>query len=210
MKILVVAATAAEVAQFGEKMPECARILVTGVGPIATAWAVADHLARHQYDVVIQAGVAGTFDSGLPLGTLVRVVADTYGDLGAEDHDNYLSVFDMGLLLPDDALHQQGMLPAPLHNTPTTGDMPQVTGITVSTVTGSVATVARRAAMGHCTESMEGAAFHYACLKAGVPFMQVRALSNYVTPRDRSSWKMKEAIIALNDWLIAYTTALCG
>jgi futalosine hydrolase len=210
MKLLVVAATEAEVALFRSRMPACAHVLITGVGPIATTWAVTNHLATNQYDLVIQAGVAGTFHHHLLLGTLVWVVADTYGDLGAEDHDNYLSIYDLGLQQPDEAPHKGGMLPAPTEGVPVPAGMPQTTGITVSTVTGCDATVARRAAMGHGTESMEGAAFHYACLKAGVPFMQVRALSNYVTPRDRSSWKMKEAIIALNDWLIAYTTALCG
>ena len=210
MNVLVVAATEAEVAIFRSRTPACAHILITGVGPIATTWAVTNHLATHQYDLVIQAGVAGTFHHHLQLGSLVWVIADTYGDLGAEDHDNYLSMFELGLQPKDDAIHKAGMLTAPTADIPVPGGMPQVTGITVSTVTGSAATVARRAAMGHCTESMEGAAFHYVCLKAAVPYVQVRALSNYVTPRDRSSWKMKEAIIALNDWLIAYTTAICG
>lgn len=210
MKVLVVAATEAEVAIFRSRIPACAHILVTGVGPIATTWAVTSHLSAYQYDLIIQAGVAGSFHHHLPLGTLVWVVADTYGDLGAEDHDKYLTVFDLGLMKHDDAIHSAGMLPAPTAGFPLPGGMPQVTGITVSTVTGSAATVAHRAAMGHCTESMEGAAFHYACMKAGMPFIQIRALSNYVTPRDRNSWKMKEAIIALNDWLIAYTSNLCG
>lgn len=209
MKVLVVAATDAEVGLFRANMPASSEILITGVGPIATTWAVTHHLALHGYDLVIQAGVAGSFHQNLPLGGLVWVVADTYGDLGAEDHDNFLSVFDLGLQSSNDTVHHSGMLLAPTDGIPAPGNMPQVTGITVSTVAGSVATVARRAAMGHCTESMEGAAFHFACLKAGVPFVQVRALSNYVTPRDRSSWKMKEAIIALNDWLITYTTAIC-
>jgi futalosine hydrolase len=55
-----------------------------------------------------------------------------------------------------------------------------------------------------CVESMEGAAFHYVCLQEGMPFAQVRAISNYVTPRDKSQWQMKDAIVNLNKWVIGF------
>ena len=37
---------------------------------------------------------------------------------------------------------------------------------------------------------MEGAAFMYACLIAGVPFAQVRAVSNRVERRNRAAWDL--------------------
>jgi futalosine hydrolase len=48
-------------------------------------------------------------------------------------------------------------------------------------------------------ESMEGAAFMYASLIAGVPFAQVRAVSNMVERRNRGAWKIDAAITALGD-----------
>jgi futalosine hydrolase len=50
-------------------------------------------------------------------------------------------------------------------------------------------------------ESMEGAALHYACLMEHIPFIQLRAVSNYVGERDKSKWKMIEAITVLNEKL---------
>lgn len=44
---------------------------------------------------------------------------------------------------------------------------------------------------------MEGAAFMYACLMHKVSFAQIRAVSNVVERRNRSTWKVKEAIEAL-------------
>jgi len=41
---------------------------------------------------------------------------------------------------------------------------------------------------------MEGAAFMYACLIAGVPFAQVRAVSNRVERRNRAAWDLAGAI----------------
>ena len=48
-------------------------------------------------------------------------------------------------------------------------------------------------------ESMEGAAFMYASLIAGVPFAQVRAVSNAVERRNRGAWKIDAAIRALGE-----------
>ena len=44
---------------------------------------------------------------------------------------------------------------------------------------------------------MEGAGFMYACLIQAVPFAQVRAVSNMVERRNRSAWKIDEAIASL-------------
>ena len=47
-------------------------------------------------------------------------------------------------------------------------------------------------------ESMEGAAFHFVCLQENIPFLQLRAVSNYVGERDKSKWKIDLAIKNLN------------
>jgi len=49
---------------------------------------------------------------------------------------------------------------------------------------------------------MEGAAFHYACLKEKVPYAEIRSISNYVEKRDRSKWNIPLAIKNLNDFFI--------
>jgi futalosine hydrolase len=52
-------------------------------------------------------------------------------------------------------------------------------------------------------ESMEGAAFMFACQIHGLPFAQVRSVSNIVERRNRRGWKIVEAIASLNDAAIA-------
>jgi futalosine hydrolase len=51
-------------------------------------------------------------------------------------------------------------------------------------------------------ESMEGAAFFYACLAAGVPFAEIRSISNRVEPRNRDAWDLPLAIRNLNGVLV--------
>jgi futalosine hydrolase len=41
---------------------------------------------------------------------------------------------------------------------------------------------------------MEGAAFFYAANLLDVPSIQLRAISNYIEPRDRSKWEIKLAL----------------
>ena len=43
----------------------------------------------------------------------------------------------------------------------------------------------------------------YSCLVAGVPFAQVRAVSNVVERRNRAAWKIEEAVAALGTVAIA-------
>ena len=77
--------------------------------------------------------------------------------------------------------------------------LPRVSGITVNTVHGrdaSIADAARRFAPQ--VESMEGAAFMYACAIAAIPYAQVRAVSNVVERRNRSAWQIGPAVTALS------------
>ena len=48
---------------------------------------------------------------------------------------------------------------------------------------------------------MEGAAFAHACTLSGVKYLQIRALSNYVEPRNKLNWKIDQSIINLNNVL---------
>ena len=211
MKLLIVSATEGEVsivrkyiADGGPVVHEV-HMLTTGVGPIATTFALTKELCANQYDLVLQAGVGGSFDKSIPLGSLVKISAERYGDLGAEDHDDYLDIFSMGLIAADEHPHSGGWLVAPASAWADKITLPAATGLTVSTVSGSERTIAMRMRQYGCqVESMEGAALHYTCLQLGVPFVQVRAISNYVIPRDKSQWQMKDAIINLNNWLIEF------
>jgi futalosine hydrolase len=55
-------------------------------------------------------------------------------------------------------------------------------------------------------ESMEGAAFHYIAITEKIPYIQLRAVSNFVGERDKTKWKMKEAIGILNEKLLQIIT----
>ena len=215
MRMIIVAATAVEAASLGARLGagrersanviEYAyaghevHVLVTGVGMVATAVWSSQALTQAKYDLAINIGLCGSFDRSLTPGTVVHVVSDRVAELGAEDGDRFLTLGELGLLEPGDLPYTR---PALVNDHPPAnralGRLPNVNGITVNTVhgaEGSIAAVVER--FKPQVESMEGAAFMYACLVHDVTFAQVRAVSNVVERRDRARWKVSEAIDAL-------------
>lgn len=178
------------------------QVLCTGVGMMATAFALGQQLASGQPpNLAIQAGIGGAIDRSISLGDVVRVSTETMGDLGSEAPDGrFLSLAEIGLPAGFPFNQREALVaPTPSASLP----FREVNGLTVNKVTGSAAGVAhlRKRFPEAQVESMEGAAFFYACLRAGVEPLQLRAISNYVEVRQREHWKMKEAVEALNSAL---------
>ncbi len=217
MKILLVAATSAEIAPFLDFLNSRHQILatnhyltphhdieivITGVGMVATTFQLTKKLAQHHYDWVIQAGIAGSYDKQLALGALCWVQSDRMGDLGAEDHYRFLDIFDLALQHPNETPYMDGCLWNPLLELPFGLTAIKTTALTVNTTSGSETTIATRSNKYRAQlESMEGAALHWVCLQYGVPFLQLRSISNYVEPRDKDKWDIPKAIEALNQSL---------
>ena len=215
MRVLLVAATEAEVSPFVSGLrrvsavgPRVTRyqgsghdidILISGVGMVATATWCSRVLSAERFDVVLNLGVCGSFRPEIFPGAVVHVVSDRLPELGAEDGDAFLTIQEMKLLGEDEFPFTGGRLVNA--SPPVLGvltSMRGVSGITVNTVHGnddSIASVTKR--FSPDVESMEGAAFMYACMIQGVPFAQVRAVSNMVERRNRAAWKLTEAIANL-------------
>jgi futalosine hydrolase len=217
VRILVVAATSAEIAPFvaglryrsaGDsgvtaytRLGHDVDVLTTGVGMVATAAWCSHVLGRCEYDMALNLGVCGSFDRAFAPGTVVHVVTDGMPELGAEDDEAFLTIEDLKLPGSDEPPFQGGRL---RNVTPPSNAvlrrLPAVHGITVNTVHGNDASIA--AIVRRCepqVESMEGAAFMYACLIHKRPFAQVRAVSNIVEKRNRGAWKIADAIRALGE-----------
>ncbi|RYZ47182.1 MAG: futalosine hydrolase, partial [Sphingobacteriales bacterium] len=219
MRLLVAAATTFELEHFTrflkqEFQPVSERhycrgnlevlICITGVGLMQTTFALMECIQEFNPHFCLQAGVAGAFNRHLALGELVIIQEEILGDLGAEDHDKYVDMFDLGLINASEKPFVNKKLINTFQDFPLKLKQPFVSSLSVNTVTGSETTAAFRAERFGCdVENMEGAAFHYVCLKKKLPFLQIRSISNYVEARDKSKWKMKEAIENLNQWMIS-------
>ena len=196
MTVLIIAATELEIPLIKSGMRGAHEIdvLITGVGMVATAARTAQALARKSYDVAFNFGVCGSFDPSLPPGSVVQVMRDRLSELGCEDGDTFLTIEQLGFNAEGDVVNTN-----PLDNA-ALSELPRVNGITVNTVHGSDASIAAVLERFRPeVESMEGAAFAYACDISDVRYAQVRAVSNIVERRNRTAWQLDLAVRNLND-----------
>jgi len=208
MNCLLVSATSFEIAPFLDKWrQQPARalrldVLVPGIGLTATAYAITRQLQLKKYDWVVQAGIGGCFGRQLPPGAVVSIGRDTLGDQGVLEDNSFKTVFDMKLAPENRFPYTKGWLVNPHKDLLKRAGLKTVKAISINEITTGRARIKLlEEKYGAAVESMEGAAFHYACLMEGVPFIQLRAVSNHIGERNKAKWKMKEAIAALNEAL---------
>jgi futalosine hydrolase len=177
-------------------------LLITGVGMVATAFALGKHLSANKYDLVLNLGIAGSFDRNIALGDVVEITEDTFAELGAEDDADFLSIDTMGF---GEAKFYPSKKLTDLYNLFNTFNLKQAGAITVNTVHGNEASIKKVTERLHSqVESMEGAAFFYACKQMDVPCLQIRAVSNYVEKRNRNNWNIGLAIKNLNTFAVEF------
>ncbi|MBK6633698.1 MAG: futalosine hydrolase [Chitinophagaceae bacterium] len=201
MQILVIAATELEIEPF-TAVHKNIDVLITGVGVPAAIYHLLKRMHQIDYDLVIQAGIAGSFDDTLQPGQTVLVRKDCFADLGFEEKEKYTPVFETGFADKNEFPFENGWL----NNTGsilTNAGLPLVNGITVNKVSDNALQKQQFVKQFNPgIETMEGAALHYVCLQENIPFLQIRSISNYVGERDKIKWKLKEAIENLNIDLI--------
>ncbi len=152
--------------------------LVCGVGPVEAAAATARALALHPVEGLLHVGIAGA--RGLEPGTVVVGSASVYADLSAEwpvvervEGDPTLVASALEAL--------PGAVASPI--------------VTSAAVGGAVTA----AAGGPLVEAMEGFGVLRAAALAGVPALEVRAISNAIGEADRSRWSVAGALDAIEE-----------
>lgn len=179
-KIIVMFPTWGEAGPFMSRHAAEVEIWQCGIGPTECAARTAAVIAARKPDLLVLAGTAGAHpDSGLAKGSTVMVAQENLADLGAvreaafhplpkTGSDPSLNFYRNCTLLPD--------------------IFPQVISDTVSTA----GTPFRNHGFHAAIENMEGAAFFAVCALAGIPYAELRCISNYCG-EERKEWILEEA-----------------
>lgn len=175
-------------------------VIAAGVGSAAAAAGTARALTLaeatgRRYSGVLSAGIGGGFVGVADVGGVVLGTASVAADLGADSPDGFLSVTALGFGTSELRCHP-GLLRWLRERLPAATAGPV---LTVSTVTGTADGTARIRTRhpDAAAEAMEGFGVATAAALAGVPFGEVRAISNVVGPRDRAGWRIPDALAAL-------------
>ena len=182
-------------------------VLITGVGPVAAAMAVGRAIGETRGELagVVNLGICGSFDlAAAPLGAVTATTAAIFPEYGLHGDDGVdargiafpqavidgCDVYDRLDLDPAGASTAMGLaLPA---------DAVTGAGLTVAGVTASPAReAALRAAYAPLTEAMEGFGAALAAACAGLPFLELRSVSNRVGARPPGGWDLPGAVAAL-------------
>jgi futalosine hydrolase len=213
MNILLIAATRKEIEPVIHYLSERiylrknqhVDVVVAGVGLMDTTYALTKKITRNTYTMAIQAGIAGSFHPIYAPGMVVTVKEDMLGDLGVREGNEWKDVFDMGLAKDNTLPWKNRKLCNPHKELLSKLSLECVRGITVNQVSSNAEYIqGMKDKYMPVVESMEGAAFHYVCLRESIPFIQIRGISNMVGERNKQRWKMHDAIESLNGELIKF------
>jgi futalosine hydrolase len=184
------------------------RLLITGPGAVNAAQAVTALLEKEHPPLLVGMGCAGVFrPSRLCLGDVAVAAAEIDVQAGIEHEDPTGPVTEYPFPLVEKGGHSYTQrfpcapqLLAPAREIIGEALAPENVGVglgpfvSVSTITSTQ----RRADMlwtayKPVMETMEGAALAQVTLHYGIPFLEIRAGSNWVGPRDRRSWQVELA-----------------
>ncbi len=178
-------------------------IFISGIGIPLTSYSFTKKILSEKYNLVINAGICGSYNEDFVIGDCVSVIMDEFADMGVTYKDNtFKTLFEEGLLKPDSRPFSSGKLYNPLKSNIDT-ELPKVTAITVNNVSGSKEQIEfRREKFNPDIESTEGAAIAYICIREKINLLQIRAISNKVEERNKKNWDIPLALDNLGDELI--------
>ncbi|MDI9357737.1 MAG: hypothetical protein QM528_02185 [Phycisphaerales bacterium] len=156
---------------------------IIGVGIMLSAVQVFDLLNKHPCNLIILAGVAGSYVPKQFNKTVV-VTEEVLGGRGSVNPYNaaeWLDIFDKGLDDPNRPCFTNGVLKNPNLALMKKTKLPLAKGLTSDEVTLDRQRV-KMLKKKYCPdiESMEGASFFYACLLKQIPFLHIRTICNEV------------------------------
>ena len=201
MNVLVIAATNRELTGVKEisftRPSLMVHTAVTGVGLLPSTYAIMQLIARQKPDLIIQVGIAGSFNPTLVLGTAVTVRQEILADMGVYETDGYHDIFELGLAEENMPPFEQGAIVNRYDHLIEAASLHAVSAVSVNEISTSAEKINLFAEKYKADiESMEGAALHYVCALQQIPFIQIRGISNLVGERDKTKWKIPESLLA--------------
>lgn len=183
----------------GRVGPARVSVVSLGIGKSQTAAGLARTIAALSPTTIVQLGIGGTYaGSFLPVGGVAVAAAEYDLDVGVATAEGWTGVDALGFeLVPGAGATNRIPTDAALTHWLAGGRIPVAPFGTSDAVSGDLDTAAaRHARFDLAVESMEGAAAAQTALAFGLPFAEVRGISNVAGQRDKSGWEIRAALRA--------------
>jgi futalosine hydrolase len=169
-------------------------LLICGPGIPASMFNTMQLLFSKKFDNILLAGIAGSYDEKLTAGNLVCVESEQFADIGVHDeikftslcnHKEWAEIYHNGKINnPNRDLMMDTHLPLVTSNTVNLNNLP-FEGVPTAAI-----------------ENMEGAGLFMIFNEMKIPFLEIRAISNQVSERNKSKWDIHLAVQNLSDYLV--------
>lgn len=182
--------------------------LESGIGKVNTAMTLAAYAQRHKLDSVLLFGIAGAYsDSGLQIGDAALAEKEVQADLGIRDSGMKGMGFpSLSVGSNESPVHFHNRFP--LDKTLTAElkkrlSLPTYTFLTADLVSENPSQAKQLSHRWEAAlENMEGAAFAQTCLWLGLKGAELRSISNKAGVRDKSQWRIKQAVEVLEEHVL--------
>ncbi len=172
-------------------------LLITGISIPATLFSMFTDVDIRKYDLVINIGIAGSFNKNAKIGDILNVSSDSFGDIGINSKNGFLSVFKTEFndkfrnLINNGQILNTSDFPAFFHA------LPKCKGVSVNTPEAMLYPQTD-------VETMEGAAFMLVCKHYKKVFIQIRGISNIIGYTKRKDWDMNTPINNYSKYIIEF------
>lgn len=174
-------------------------IVTTGVGKANAAAATALAIARTRPRAVLLCGIGGAYrGAGLAVGDVALAVAEVHLDSGVGFGEAWRGMDELGFPLVEGPPARFNRLDLDAERVRALARRLGVRACAFGTAEAVTADAVQAEALqrrhGVCVESMEGAAAAQVALALGIPFVELRGVSNEVGDRDRTRWDVPRAV----------------
>jgi futalosine hydrolase len=176
-----------------------------GIGKVNTAAGLALAIEKLKPSAVIQFGIGGAYiNSFASIGMVMAATQEIHIDSGVRTSVGWQGMEQVGFaLLEKEGQSYYNIFPTHKDLTQmfvNTLQLPTAIFATSETITGTFEESTRiQERFDASVESMEGAAAAQVCLALGIPFAEVRGVSNIVGERDKKNWDIPKAVRLVNE-----------
>ncbi|PLX06563.1 MAG: hypothetical protein C0596_14640 [Marinilabiliales bacterium] len=172
-------------------------LLITGIGSVATVFAMLSQRSISMYDFLINFGISGSFSKNYKIGNLYNVTSDYFGDIGINAENGFKQVFKTEFNAAYSNLINNGRLYNTSDFPPFFRDLDKLRGVTVSEPE-------RQYFQDADIETMEGSAFMLVAKYYKKMFVQISGISNIIGITKRKDWDINTPIHNYSNLIIDF------
>lgn len=183
-------------------------VLISGVGLMHSSFTLTQALYEHpEIKQIIHLGIAGDYNSDIPLGSIFQVTSASAGDLGVDKEAGFQSFYDDGLIKPDTFPYERALIRNyTLVNNKAVSSLPEAHAVTVNALSSlpEVNQSRKEHALKNCKEKhvlehMECLTIFYIAMQMRKPFVSLLATSNRSGETNKDKWELKKAIATISE-----------